>query len=135
MSIVQQRSDTTLLSAAAGDEVNVAATAIGAVQTNPGADQLILHMTYTKGTEAGVKIYAVFPTNSSSDLYTEGKYTDTGSGILLFDGGQTFLFDATTTTDIPIDLRGRTYFRIYQISNGAVGATAGKVVLSYTIYG
>ena len=50
----------TLNTVAGGDSIgNNKATAIGGVRHNPGGDQLILSVQYSKGDEAGIYLYVV----------------------------------------------------------------------------
>lgn len=130
----QQLTLTENLHTGASDTVAAASTAVGDVQTNPGGDQLILKLAYTKGTEDGLLITVVFPsTPTDTDLYTQGAYMDLGTGVQRY-RQMIFEFTASATTDIPIDLRNRTYYRVYQVRSGAVAAN-GTFTLKQQVYG
>lgn len=120
-----------------GDTVAASATSIGGVKVSGGADRVILKMEYTKGTEAtGIQIYVVFPrTFADSTLYKDGMYTDIGGGAQLYDAPYVFQYNATATTDLPIDLKGRLYFNVYQIAVGALGLTPGTIKMYAQLLG
>lgn len=130
-----QKTLTTNLHTGTSDTVADAWTAVGAVQHNPQGEDLILSLAYTKGTETGIQLQVVFPKNLTDSNFDDPAYLSTISGDDNLKQRKTVTYESIVdcTVDIPVSLKGRPYFRVYQQKKA--GTASGTFTLKFTIFG
>lgn len=115
--------------------ISVTEAAVGAIQDSFGGEELLLTVKYTKGSEAGVDVYIKFFDDSVGTTASFDMIGENIGGGLIITHSMKFRLDSTQNIDIPISMRGRQYYRVYQISVGAVGATPGSIVIDRQVTG
>jgi len=115
--------------------ISVTEASIGSVQDTNGGEQILLTATYTKGTEAGVDLYVKFFDDSDGTTKSYDFIGENIGGGILISHLMKFRLDATQVVDIPLSARGRRWFQVYQISDGALGGSPGTILVEVTVTG